>query len=270
MLAQRVLTAVVLLAAFMAALWWLPQSAWGVLLAVCAMLAAAEWGRLSGLRIVARRLYVAATGAVCLGMLGALLASRVQDAWWRDAPFVLNASFWLLVAAPVLLRPSLKVTAAQAALCGAIVIVPTYWAFVLLQPQAGAFLTLLGVIWVADTAAYLCGRRWGRHKLAPQVSPGKTWEGVAGAMAAVAVYAWAMQFLMAKNFPALAGFRWFALAFALVAFGIVGDLFESWLKRRANVKDSGRLLPGHGGVLDRIDALTAAMPLAALAVNWPA
>jgi phosphatidate cytidylyltransferase len=79
-----------------------------------------------------------------------------------------------------------------------------------------------------------------------------------------------MQFLMVKNFPALAGVRWFALAFALVAFGIVGDLFESWLKRRANVKDSGTLLPGHGGVLDRIDALTAAMPLAALAVNWPA
>jgi phosphatidate cytidylyltransferase len=269
MLAQRVLTAVVLLAAFLAALWWLPQSAWGVLLTVCAMLAAAEWSRLSGLSGVAHHLYVAGTGAICLGMLAVLLRWPVLDAWWRSAPFVLSATFWLLVATPILARPLLKVTAAQAALCGAIVIIPTYWAFVLLQPQARAFMTLLGVIWVADTAAYLFGRRWGRHKLAPQVSPGKTWEGVAGAIAAVAVYAWAMQFLMAKTFPALAGFRWFALAFALTAFGIVGDLFESWLKRRANAKDSGSLLPGHGGVLDRIDALTAAIPLAALAVTWP-
>jgi phosphatidate cytidylyltransferase len=121
-------------------------------------------------------------------------------------------------------------------------------------------------VWIADTAAYFCGRAWGRRKLAPAISPGKTWEGAFGALIAVVVYA-----LLLVPLARRAGFAgpvdaasiaaWIALAILLVALSIVGDLHESLLKRRAGVKDSGALLPGHGGVLDRIDALLFAAPV---------
>jgi phosphatidate cytidylyltransferase len=131
-------------------------------------------------------------------------------------------------------------------------------------------LAAMAIVWIADTAAYFSGRAFGKHKLAPQVSPGKTWEGVFGAWVAVAVYA-----AILVRFAPDAGFRlavtpltvaaWIAFALVLAAVSVVGDLFESLLKRHANVKDSGSLLPGHGGILDRVDDLLAAMPLAALA-----
>lgn len=265
MLGQRVLTGIVLLAALVAALFWLPRPGWGALMVGATAAAAFEWGRLAGLGRRGTLLYTLALAMVA----AALLVSVPGDGGYTaSAPLALNATFWLCIALPVLLRPSLAMTRVQVLMCGVIVLIPTFWAFVLLQASPRGFLVLLGVVWVADTAAYLCGRQWGRHKLAPAVSPGKTWEGVAGAMAAVAVYAWAMQPWVAQDFPSIAGARWMGLAFVLVGLGVVGDLFESWLKRRAQVKDSGRLLPGHGGVLDRADALTAAMPLAALVVTW--
>jgi phosphatidate cytidylyltransferase len=132
---------------------------------------------------------------------------------------------------------------------------------------------LMAIVWVADTAAYFAGRRFGKRKLAPAISPGKTWEGVYGALIAVAVYALAL-----LPFAAEAGYSapilptsviaWVALVLALAGLSIVGDLFESQLKRNRGVKDSGRLLPGHGGVLDRIDALLAALPPAALIAHY--
>jgi phosphatidate cytidylyltransferase len=125
-------------------------------------------------------------------------------------------------------------------------------------------LVVLGVVWIGDTAAYFAGHRFGRNKLAPQISPGKTWEGVIGAFIAVLAYALAASLILQ---PSANGYdRLAVLLFAcvLTAFGIVGDLFESWIKRQAGTKDSGQLLPGHGGVLDRIDSLTAALPFAAL------
>jgi phosphatidate cytidylyltransferase len=125
-------------------------------------------------------------------------------------------------------------------------------------------LALLGVVWIADSAAFFAGRRFGRTKLAPTISPGKTWEGVVGAFVAVLLYALILQQVV---FPGVAGFQFpglYILVLCMTALGILGDLFESWMKRQAGVKDSGTLLPGHGGVLDRIDALTAAVPLAAL------
>ena len=122
----------------------------------------------------------------------------------------------------------------------------------------------MGIVWVADSAAYFAGHRWGRRKLAPTVSPGKTWEGAAGAAVAVAVYhglIW--NFGFSQHMPNLA-IPAAVLVAVLFPLSIIGDLFESWIKRQAGVKDSGRLLPGHGGVLDRIDALTSTLPLAAL------
>ena len=130
-----------------------------------------------------------------------------------------------------------------------------------------AMLGAMGLVWIADTAAYFSGRRFGGRKLAPTVSPGKTWEGVAGALAAVAVYAALCATLGSTVRSAGAIAAWVVVAVMLAAMSVVGDLYESWLKREAGVKDSGALLPGHGGVLDRIDALMAAMPAAALAID---
>jgi phosphatidate cytidylyltransferase len=120
-------------------------------------------------------------------------------------------------------------------------------------------LGVMALVWIADTAAYFAGRRFGRRKLAPGISPGKSWEGVAGAGIALVLYASAIS-------AAIVGLRIpgaLILAAALLYFSILGDLFESWMKRLAGVKDSGTILPGHGGILDRIDALTAALPIAA-------
>ena len=147
---------------------------------------------------------------------------------------------------------------------GWIVLVPAWLAIVSLQTAPRFLLAALVAVWIADIAAYFAGRRFGRRKLAPQISPGKTWEGVAGAFAAVAVYALLVSFVLqpSASFYDRTGLLIFFLA--LTVLGIVGDLFESWIKRGAGAKDSGNLLPGHGGVLDRVDSLTAALPFAAL------
>jgi len=130
----------------------------------------------------------------------------------------------------------------------------------------------MALVWIADSAAYFTGRAFGRRKLAPQISPGKSWEGVYGGLVAVGVYA-AWLLVVARD-HGLAGastpgaaVAWIATALVLTLLSVGGDLFESLLKRHAGVKDSGRTLPGHGGVLDRIDALLAAMPAAALAAE---
>ena len=153
---------------------------------------------------------------------------------------------------------------------GWLILVGAWAALVQLQAASPAtVLAAMATVWIADTAAYFTGRAFGRHKLAPAISPGKTWEGVYGALAAVAVYAlalWPVAGRAGAQIDAGAGalVGWIAAALALAALSVIGDLFESLLKRQAGVKDSGNILPGHGGVLDRIDALLAAMPAAAL------
>jgi phosphatidate cytidylyltransferase len=136
-------------------------------------------------------------------------------------------------------------------------------------------LSVLVIVWLADIAAYFAGRQWGRRKLAPAISPGKTWAGVGGAVVAVLVGTWLLARL-APDLPAfstllqqrLAPMAALALLAGMVGLSIVGDLFESLLKRQVNVKDSSQLLPGHGGVLDRIDASIAVLPAAALLDLW--
>ncbi len=128
-------------------------------------------------------------------------------------------------------------------------------------------LILLGLVWIADTAAYVVGSAIGKHKLAPTISPGKSWEGVGGGAVGVLIYAIICAMLDPALEARLQGAAWalyLAGAALLFAASVVGDLFESALKRQAGAKDSGSLLPGHGGVLDRIDSATAVLPLALL------
>jgi phosphatidate cytidylyltransferase len=182
--------------------------------------------------------------------------------------------FWLLIIPPWLYL-DWRVTS-PAALCaiGWLVLIATWLAIVQIQARSpGMLLALMAIVWIADTAAYFSGRRFGRRKLAPSISPGKTWEGVYGALFAVGAYALALLPLAARNGYAQtltvgAVVAWVALVLLLAAMSVTGDLFESLLKRQRGVKDSGHVLPGHGGVLDRIDALTAAMPAAALVAYY--
>jgi len=124
-------------------------------------------------------------------------------------------------------------------------------------------LGFMTAVWVSDTSAYFVGRTLGRHKLAPKVSPGKTWEGVVGALIAVSIYALTWGYLAGGKIHIV---LLVLLLLVLAVLGIIGDLFESLIKRQAGVKNSGNILPGHGGILDRIDALTSTLPIAVLAV----
>jgi phosphatidate cytidylyltransferase len=188
---------------------------------------------------------------------GIFLLMKPDAAW-----FLLAAAFWILVAPLWLWRGVSAAHKRILALAGVVVLLPAGLAMLALPP--GHLLAVLVLTWIADTAAYFAGMRYGRHKLAPGISPGKTWEGAAGGIGAVLAYA-AVLGAVAGGIPWL---PLIAAALLLAVLSIVGDLFESAAKRQAAVKDSGALLPGHGGILDRIDSATATLPLAAAMTPW--
>lgn len=259
MLSQRLLTAAVLLAAVVAALFLLPDQWWAAVLLMPLAIALWEWGALIGWNGWPRAL-LCVIGVACCVLLWVTLVSGAHAV--AIAVLVLSLAFWV-AAAPWYLSGRRPLQHAAGAVAGLLVTVPTWLALVLL-PRPWLLLMLLAIIWISDSAAYFAGRAYGRRKLAPAISPGKTWEGVAGALAAVTMYFVALWFIFLRTQPAAHFFREWALFLAIAGLGIIGDLFESWIKRRAGAKDSGHWLPGHGGILDRIDALTAGMPLAAL------
>jgi phosphatidate cytidylyltransferase len=176
----------------------------------------------------------------------------------QRAVFALAALFWLLVAPAWLARGLRADRRTAVAASGFVVLLPA--ALAMTSLDAGRLLAVLVLVWVADSAAYFVGRAWGRRRLAPSISPGKTWEGAAGGVAGALVYA----IICRRFFDDPAWAPYLAAAALLAVISIVGDLFESAAKRRAGVKDSGTLLPGHGGILDRIDSATAVLPIAAL------
>jgi phosphatidate cytidylyltransferase len=251
----RALTAAVLLAGFLAALFLLERPQFAALVALIVGLGAHEWARLAGLGWGAAAAYAAA----CL----ALYAWLAIEGTMTQPVLLAAVLFWVAVvpgwlAAGVTARRRAWLLAA-----GVAALVPAGLAMAALPPRY--LLMMLALVWIADTAAYLVGSAFGRRKLAPTISPGKSWEGAFGAAGGVIVYA----IICAMFDPALQtrvqGSTWFAYAtgaLLLCALSIVGDLFESALKRQAGAKDSGRLLPGHGGVLDRIDSATATLPAA--------
>jgi phosphatidate cytidylyltransferase len=275
-LATRILTAAVLIPAVLAALFLLPPLAWGCVTLAIIALGAIEWARLAGMSRQARSVFVAAVVVIGAAML---VAPRLQFAHGWPGGIVIAVCgiaslFWILVAPPWVIHRWSAQGKLVMAIVGLVVLVGAWTAIVQLHARSPwLVLAAMAIVWIADTAAYFAGRAFGRHKLAPAVSPGKTWEGVFGAWGAVAIYAWLL-----VRFAHDAGFRfdvtplavaaWIAFVVALAAVSVVGDLLESLMKRQAGVKDSGALLPGHGGILDRTDALLAAMPIAAVAGEW--
>jgi len=275
-LATRVATAVVLVPCVLAALFLLPPAGWAVATLAVVLVAADEWARLASFAGGRRLAFVGGLAAIG-GLLLASSAPVLADGW--PHAILVGACgaatlFWLAVAPPWVFRRWPARSPVALTVAGWVVLAGAWVALVELQARSPwIVLAAMAIVWIADTAAYFAGRAFGRRKLAPLVSPGKTWEGVFGGLAAVAIYAAAL-----VPFGQAAGYRgatgplavgaWIAFALALASLSVVGDLFESWQKRVAGVKDSGTLLPGHGGVLDRIDALVAAMPPAALAAHW--
>jgi phosphatidate cytidylyltransferase len=266
MFSTRLVTALLALALFLGGLFWLPATGWLVCLLPLLLIGSREWAALAGLSRGQAWAYAAAT-TVAAAALAWGAQSDPRLAALQLAIYVVALAFWLL-AAPLWLRGHWQLRGFALAAVGWVVLVPMWLALVQLQAAASLLLIFIAVIWIADTAAYLAGRTWGRHKLAPLISPGKSWEGVAGAAAGVACYYVVLQLVMQRPPPALDGV-WGAFAFAaLLVLSIEGDLFESLMKRQAGVKDSGRLLPGHGGVLDRVDGLTATLPAVALLLQY--
>jgi phosphatidate cytidylyltransferase len=275
---KRILTALVLVPLTIAALFLLPPREWGAVTLIIVVLASSEWAVLAGYRKRTGLLLVAAMALVGSCMLFMRWTGFDADGGWPRALVVSICGaatlFWIVIA-PAWLYFGWRVESKIVlTLVGWLALIATWVAVVQLQARSPALLlALMAIVWVADTAAYFAGRRFGKRKLAPSISPGKTWEGVYGALIAVTVYALALlPFAQRAGYsnPLLpaAVIAWVALVLALAGVSIVGDLFESQLKRHRGVKDSGKLLPGHGGILDRIDALMAALPPAALIAHY--
>lgn len=268
MLTARLATAAVLLPLFAGALLFLPNAHWGLFLLAGLLAGALEWAALAGYRHNGRWLF---GGVVVFSGLALLYVSR-HDAGSAIAAaaqlhafvYWTSAAFWFVVA-PAWLAGKWRIrNALITGVTGWIVLVPAWLALTALQTEPARLLMLLGIVWVADSAAYGVGWRFGRRRLAPRISPGKTWEGVIGASIAVAVYYVVVWFIFTQQRALLHAPGGIILFAVVTVMSVQGDLFESWMKRQAGVKDSGKLFPGHGGMLDRIDGLTASVPLAAL------
>jgi phosphatidate cytidylyltransferase len=269
-LRQRVVTALLVLVPLVAAVLYLPSVWLSAPLGVVVLLAAREWVKLAG--VVARSPQIAyILGLGLLGTLGIWEISR------HDSSGVLVAGvavLWWVWALLDLLRNGSRPRALFGSVAGRIamgtvVLLPAWLTVVFLHkadPRSPAIvLFLLAIVVIADSAAYFTGKRLGRTRLAPSVSPGKTVEGLAGALVAVIVVAYFCG-TMIWQLSGQSLLLWLLVTVCAVSFSVVGDLVESKLKRIAGQKDSGSWLPGHGGVLDRIDALTAAAP--AFALGW--
>jgi phosphatidate cytidylyltransferase len=251
MLRLRVITALSLAPFVLAAIFWLPQSGMAAVLALLVAAGAWEWAAFAGFtRSSAKAVYVV------------LILACIAAVWfWGSAAsaravLYVAMGWWVAALGWVLLWPGV-VSFSSAAIAGFLVLVPAWLALSQLhahQPQLMLFLLLLVV--AADVGAYFAGRRFGRVKLAPRVSPGKTWEGVGGGVLGAAVIAVVGVFWLDVPLWPFIG-----LCVLVVFASIIGDLTESLFKRHAGLKDSGTLLPGHGGVLDRVDSITAAAPV---------
>lgn len=260
MFAARLVTAIGLLALFCGALILLPNGLWAAFLLLGLCIASFEWAALAHYGAAGRWFFT-----VIVTVSAVLLLVDIQGTALHVILYWTAVVFWLVVASGWLVgswRPLRNRFALG--VVGWLVLVPTWLALTMLQRSPAELIGMLAIVWVADTAAYLVGRRYGRHHLAPRISPGKTWEGVIGACAAVAVYYSLLWSIFGGDRPLRDAVDGVLLFAAVTAMSVQGDLFESWMKRQAGVKDSGKLLPGHGGILDRIDGLTASMPLAAL------
>lgn len=264
MLKQRIITALVLLPIALGGFFLLDGAAFALFIGAVVTIGAWEWARLAG--FAAQPLRIAYAALVAALLLGLYLVPAL-------APWLLGAAvlWWLLATLSVLGYPdSSRYWGGLPGklLIGLLILLPAWQGLVLLKqwPQANALIiAVMVLVWGADIGAYFSGKTFGKRKLAPKVSPGKSWEGLYGGLAASLLITLLVG--LQQGWSATGLLLALAGAALVVLISVVGDLTESMFKRQSGVKDSSNLLPGHGGVLDRIDSLTAAIPLFA-ALLW--
>jgi phosphatidate cytidylyltransferase len=264
-LKQRIITGIVLVLLLLLVIYALPRLLFTVVVGAVVMLAAWEWTALSNFRDTRKRVIYLISIAVLFIVIMQLplhsaivLISTVSIVWWLCAAI----GIFKFQRKPSSFKRNTEVLN----LIGLVVLIPFWFSlatlnsgYVVYDAVHPVLLFAIILVALADTTAYFVGRKWGKHKLANEVSPGKSWEGLLGAMAAVMVIVIPLGMLF--GISALSKLDLLLLGFITVVAALIGDLFESVVKRIAGVKDSGNLLPGHGGVLDRIDAYTAAIPI---------
>lgn len=268
MLRLRVITASLLAVVLVLSVLWLRPGQLALLAGAVALLAGWEWSRLAGIRRPLPRWGFMLATALALGLI-----------WWRGTGDVAAVAlpvvvgFWILVTAWLLAggRPRSGIAGVRPRwLLAGLLLLPALFVSVLALAglPAGRQLLLyaLFLVFAADTGAYFAGRRFGRRRLAPAVSAGKTWEGLAGGLLGAAAFSVVAAWWLGID-PGLWPY-WLGIGIMAAGLSVSGDLFESVLKREAGAKDSGTLLPGHGGLLDRADSLLAALPVQALGLGW--
>ncbi|MGD2075770.1 MAG: phosphatidate cytidylyltransferase [Gammaproteobacteria bacterium] len=270
MLRYRVISALVLVPLVVAAVLKLDVGSFSLLAALVVLLGSWEWAFLVPLRQPAVRFGYLLLTVALLAMIWkfAQLEVLVNSMLWLAMLWWLFALFW--ISRPALGSGETPRHAAAKSVLGIGLLLSTWLALVVLhsRPDQGPHwvLFVLVLVWVADSGAYFAGRQWGRTRLAPEVSPGKTWEGVLGALVACSLLAFGYAWYLGLQGPVLASFVLVCLV--TVLFSVAGDLVESLMKRQRGVKDSGNLIPGHGGILDRIDSLLAATPVFLFGLRW--
>ncbi len=263
MLLQRVITALLLLPFLIGAVWFAPTFLLYVIFGAVALAAAWEWSGLMGQVGTARKLYVVMTAF-------GLAVTWLLREWWPGIMAISAlwwiCATWLLFGFPENFKNQLPARSLMVPL-GQVLLLPTILAAAMLHAMPDGALRLLyvlGLVFASDTGAYLAGRNFGKNKLAPRVSPGKTREGAIGGLLLCAAWTLTAGILAFRPEGIVEVVKLLLLSQVVVVFSIVGDLTESMFKRLAGLKDSGQLLPGHGGALDRVDSLLAALPLMAL------
>lgn len=269
MLKQRVITAIVLTIIFLTALFGLPSYYFPAFVAVIVLMGAWEWANLSGMGKRWQRsayfIFIASLLGVTAWCIGLFPYEGLNNSLIKTI-LIIACTGWAVALLLIQGYPSSAILWGHPALrlvMGIFVLIPTWIALTYIRIQPfGEWLVLLmiAIIAAADIGGYFTGRKFGKRKLAPAVSPGKTWEGFAGGLIFNLLLVVLISVLTTTHLPTL-----LAIAIPTSLFSVVGDLLESMVKRHAGVKDSGDVLPGHGGVLDRVDSITAAAPVFALA-----
>ncbi|EIW89184.1 phosphatidate cytidylyltransferase [Alishewanella agri BL06] len=278
MFKQRVITALILAPLALAAVFYLPLSGFAAVLSAAFLLGSWEWSGFCGLANRRSRASYVALTAILMAVFYALTTFDTAGSLLNNTPLLsillLGAAWWLLAIVLVLSFPASQHLWASSdwrrALMGWCTLLPAWAALIFIRNIGyeqssfyGGWLifALLGLVWAADIGGYLVGKPFGKTKLLPKVSPGKTLEGLLGGLGLVLLVLTAL--LSWQSWPGVS-WHWYLAAIALTLLSVFGDLSESMFKRVAGKKDSGAFLPGHGGILDRIDSLTATAPLYAL------
>jgi len=268
-LKTRLASAAIMVPLVVGGVLYLPDSGVALILALVMGVGLWEWGGMIPLESGPARIAYPAGIGVLMALVWFAPLDRVI------VPLLLLAFVWWLAVLYWLVRPDFGVQSTRAVralkgMAGVLVMLPCWASIVTLHARAdhGPLITLalLVIVWLADSGAYFAGKRWGHTRLAPVISPGKTWEGVLGGIITSAIVALLAGFWYSQSL------EWtltlVPVVLLAVMFSIVGDLLESLMKRQVGLKDSGHIIPGHGGVLDRIDSLTAAAPMFLIGMLW--